>query len=187
MRIFKLSERIGKLEAAAERRFGRVFERHKGKLWMYVFFGVLGLYLYGMFVNSIKIGMENTFSTAGTSAQPLLEWNPFLNLAALFSPIGLGVTFITVLLTMLVTKKGYRLLSGNKSIKDKRGFDILPDGTHGTSGFMSRKEMPAVIDLGKPEDISGTIFGKLKEAPDDDDRYADYITLKPGSGLNDHI
>ena len=192
MFIFKLSEKIGKVESLVERRLGKLLVRHKGKLWKYVFLGVIGLYFYSMFVNSVKMGIGTTFAAsadiaADTVPQNLLEWNPFKNLAALFSPVGFGVTFITVLMAMLVNKKGYHILSGYKFTKDKRGFDILPDGTHGTSGFMTRKEMPAILDLGKPEDISGTILGKLKEHPDDDNKYADYITPKRGNGLNDHI
>ena len=34
-----------------------------------------------------------------------------------------------------ITKKGYIWFSGYKYTHDPRGFDILPDGTHGTSGF----------------------------------------------------
>jgi len=190
--IFKLSEKIAKVESAAEQRFGRLLERHRSKIWKYVFIGVVVLYLYGMLVSSIKIGIESTFSVSGINTadgttRSLLEWNPFKNLAALFSPVGFGVTFIAVLMTTLVNRKGIHLLSGYKSIKDKRGFDILPDGTHGTSGFMTRKEMPAVLDLGKVEDIDSTILGKIKEHPDDADRFAEYVALKRNIGLNDHI
>ena len=187
--IFKLSDKIAKVEVAAEQRFGRLLERHRSKIWKYVFIGVAALYLYGMLVSSIKTGIESTFavSSATGATQSLLEWNPFKNLAALFSPVGFGVTFITVLMTMLVNRKGIHLLSGYKAVRDKRGFDILPDGTHGTSGFMTRKEMPAVLDLGKVDDIDSTILGKIKEHPDDSDRFAEYVALKRDIGLNDHI
>ena len=45
------------------------------------------------------------------------------------------------LLVCLIAKKGYILVSGYKYIHDKRGFDILPDATHGSSGFLTKKEL----------------------------------------------
>jgi len=38
----------------------------------------------------------------------------------------------------LFTKKGYSLLSGYKTITDKKiGIEILPEGTHGTANWIS--------------------------------------------------
>ena len=138
-----------------------------------------------MFVNSIRLGIGSTFGEMQVDS--LFEWNPFKNIAALFTPVGLGVTFFCVLMALLISKKGYYLLSGYKITKDKRGFDIVPDGTHGTSGFMQKKDMEKVLNSGGVADFKGTILGKLKDSPDDPDEYAEYISPKPNNGLNDHV
>lgn len=63
--------------------------------------GGLGLYFYAMLVNSVKRGRESTFSITDNSVKPLFEWNPFINFLALFSPTGIGVTFILVLMMLI--------------------------------------------------------------------------------------
>ncbi len=167
---------------------GRYVSRSKGKLWKYGALGGVGFYFYSMFVNSIRLGISSTFAMPGSKpVNTLFEWNPFKNLAALFTPTGLGVTFVVILMTVLVNKKGYHILSGYKFDKDKRGFDVLPDGTHGTSGFMRRKDMDTILECGTVSELDGTILGKLKDNPNDSDRYADYVTPKPMNGLNEHI
>ena len=113
-------------------------------------------------------------------------FNPFKNLIAPFTPFGLGVTAVVVLLICLITKKGYSWLSGYKFVKDKRGFDILPDGTHGTSALWDRRERARILETGPVEQLTGTVLGKYKDDPDDDDKYAEYVTLKKGSGLTEH-
>ena len=60
----------------------------------------------------------------------------------------------------LIAKKGYIWFSGYKYIHDKRGFDILPDGTHGTSGFMSRKEQARIVLTGSIKELDRTLLGK---------------------------
>ena len=75
----------------------------------------------------------------------------------------------------LITKKGYNWFSGYKFKRDPRGFDILPDATHGTSGWMDRKEMEQVVDLGSTSEMQGILLGKLKDDPDDDDKYSEYV------------
>jgi len=150
-------------------------------------FGIAALYVYSVFVNSVSLGIRSTFSLTEQRPEKLFEWNPFISFRALFTPTGFGVTFVVVMLVMLINRKGYHILSGYKVSKDKRGFDVLPDGTHGTSGFMKRSEMRSILDLGSVKELSGTVLGKLKDHPDDDDRYAEYITPKIDNGLNEHI
>ena len=68
-------------------------------------------------------------------AEEMFTWDPALNIRAVFTPYGLGITLGAVVLYCLFTKKGFGLLSGRKSVLDKeRGLEILPEGTHGTSG-----------------------------------------------------
>ena len=182
----RLSKVIEKLEDRISGKLGRWYERHKAKLPLYVPLGLFAWYLYGMFVNSLRLGKESVFHTTGAVVESIWVFNPFKNFIAPLTPFGLGVTAIIALLTCLITKKGYTRLSGYKFIRDKRGFDILPDGTHGTSGFMGRKERDGIVEVGAVEQLTGTVLGKYKDDPDDSDKYADYVTLKKGSGLTEH-
>ncbi len=181
-----LSTLIEKLEDRADRKLGKWFSRNKQKLPIYIPLALLGWYIYGMFLNSLRLGIASTFNTTGEVVESIWVWNPFKNWLAVFTPFGLGATAVIILLICLITKKGYTKFSGYKFTRDKRGFDILPDGTHGTSGFMDKKDRAAIVDTGPVDKLEGTILGKLKDDPDDDDKYADYVTLKKGSGLTEH-
>ena len=96
-----------------------------------------------------------------------------------------GCDLFLLAMLVLLDKRGkpYQFLSGYRFDKDRRGFDILPDGTHGTSGFMARREMGQVLEYGKIGQLSSTILGKSE------DRYGDteYISPKKDNGLNEHI
>ncbi len=169
---------------------GRVIgllSRVKGRWLIFLPLGAIAIYIYSVFVNAVKAGIGSTFSLSGTEQAKLLEWNPFKSLPALVTPVGFGVTFVSALMVLLANKKGYNLLSGYKAYKDKRGFEVLPDGTHGTSGFMRRAEMKGVLEVGAVRELTGTVLGKMKRHPDDDDRLAEYVTPKAFNGLNEHI
>ncbi|CUP97003.1 Conjugal transfer protein traG [uncultured Flavonifractor sp.] len=189
--MFRLSEKLAHLEDRILSRWGkkieRFFDRCKGKWKLYIPLVLCGWYFYGMFINSVHLGIQSTFNTTGEPVGSIWVVNPFRNLLAVFTPTGLGVTAACVILFCLITKKGYLWFSGYKFIRDKRGFDILPDGTHGTSGFMSRKEQEKILLTAPISELSGTLLGKLKDDPDDDDKYAEYVTLRPNSGLTEHI
>ena len=184
--MFKLSTYIAKLEDRWGKKLGRLWEKHKGKWKLYLPLGLSGWYFYGMLINSIRLGTRATFNQTGEAVDSIWVVNPFRNLLAVFSPTGLAVTLVGALLVCLIAKKGYIWFSGYKYIHDKRGFDILPDGTHGTSGFMSRKEQARIVLTGSIKELDRTLLGKQKDAPDDDDKYAEYVTLRPGSGLTEH-
>lgn len=170
-------------------RISRLIEKVKCKcgenLWKTGTLCGTGLYVYGLFINSIHNGIAATFGTDGDTP-PLIEWNPFRNFAALFTPTGFGVTFFLLAMLVLLNKRGkpYQFLSGYRFTQDKRGFDILPDGTHGTSGFMGRKEMGRILEYGKIDSLSGTILGKLE---DTSAGYTEYLSPKKDNGLNEHI
>ena len=72
----------------------------------------------------------------------------------LFTPFGLGATAVIALLVCLFTGTGYKWFSGCKATRDSRGFDILPDGTHGSSGFLTRKEMGEFLEVGGVSEAS---------------------------------
>ncbi len=184
--IEKLSHTVEKGESRVEKKAGRWYARHKGRLAFYIPLALIGWYVYGMFLNSLDLGIRSTFPKNGEVVEGIWVLNPFLNWLKPFTPFGLGVTAVCAVLICLITKKGYNRFSGYRAVQDKRGFDILPDGTHGTSGFMTKKERALILDTGSVEEVDGTVLGKLKADPDDDDKYAEYVTLKKNSGLTEH-
>jgi len=184
--VFKLSSFIAKLEARLEKRFGKLIERYKGKYKSYIPIALIVWYFYGMIINSIRLGINSTFNAIGEEIGSIWVANPIRNFIAVFTPTGLVTTAICFLLICLITKKGYFWFSGYKYTRDKRGFDILPDATHGSSGFMNKKEMQPILNLDSIENTTGTILGKLKDNPDDDNKYAEYLSIKKGGGLSDH-
>ena len=146
----------------------------------------MGWYFYGMFINSIRLGIASTFHRADAGVQSIWVANPFKNLIAVFTPTGLAVTFFIVLMTCLVTKKGFLWFSGYKYKRDPRGFDILPDGTHGTSGFLTEKEMRGFLEMGPVAKVKGMMLGKYKQHEDDPPKYDQYVAheMKPGENNN---
>ena len=135
------------------------------------------LYGYGMFLNAFATGMDNFKFNRDTSP---LVLNPFRNIAIIFSSYGIGVTFFLIIIYCLITKKGYSWLTGVKISRDERGFNVVDEGTHGTSGWMDESEIPRVLDRGTVHDVKNPILGKLKDS-------TDYLALKDGNGFNRHI
>ena len=135
------------------------------------------LYFYGIAVRSISVGIGRVWEE---NAEPLFTWSPFENIGAVFTPRGLMVTALIVILYCLFNRKGYSLLSGYKTVRDKeRGIEILPEGTHGTSGWMSRKEMSDVLRLGDIGRMSETLFGKLENG--------EYVGMQDLPGMSKNI
>lgn len=189
--MFRLSEKLVRLEDRISGRWGKkldkFFDRHKGKWKFYLPVALCVWYFYGMLINSIHLGIQSTFNATGEPVGSIWVANPLRNLLAVFTPTGLAVTGVSFLLFCLITKKGYIWFSGYKFTRDKRGFDIVAEGTHGTSGFMSKKEQQKILLTGSIDELSGTLLGKLKDTPDEDDKYAEYVTLRPDCGLTEHI
>lgn len=189
--MFRLSEKLARLEDRISGRWGKkldkFFDRHKGKWKFYLPVALCVWYFYGMLINSIHLGIQSTFNATGEPVGSIWVANPLRNPLAVFTPTGLAVTGVSFLLFCLITKKGYIWFSGYKFTRDKRGFDIVAEGTHGTSGFMSKKEQQKILLTGSIDELSGTLLGKLKDTPDEDDKYAEYVTLRPDCGLTEHI
>lgn len=182
----KLSALIARLEDKLEPKVGRFFRKYKGRLKYYIPLGLCGWYFYGMLINSIRLGTKATFNDTGAAIGSIWVANPFQNLLAVFTPTGLMTTAVCLLLFCLITKKGYVWFSGYKFTRDPRGFDIVAEGTHGTSGFMTAKEQKKILLTAPIAALDGTILGKRKAAADEDDKYALYAALRPGSGLTEH-
>ena len=182
----RLSKLIEKIEDRLANKWGCWYERNKARLPLYAVLGGIGWYLYGMFLNSLKLGKESVFNTTGEVIESIWVFNPFKNLFAVFTPFGLGVSAFIALMVCLITKKGYSWFSGYKFTRDARGFDILPDGTHGTSGFATKKELAEHLELGSAEEVTGMLLGRIKARPDDPEKYATYVAhrMKPGENNN---
>ena len=171
--MFRLSEKIKKLEDKIE----NFLTENKSKLPTYIGIGLLVLYCYGMAVRCIDVGVMNFRNAADE------EWftlNPFKNIGAVFTPYGLMITVFVILIYCLFSKKGYQLLSGYKTVRDKeRGIEILPEGTHGTSGWMNKNELSEVLNKDQIDSLDETLFGKLESG--------EYVSLKDIRGMNKNI
>lgn len=110
-----------------------------------------------------------------------------INRLAVFTPHGLGVSTVIALLICLITKKGYIWFSGYKYTRDPRGFDILPDAAHGSSGFLTKKEMGEFLELGEAATVQGMMLGKYKAHGDDPDKYAVYAAHRMIPGDNNNL
>ena len=178
----RLSDEIAKLENRWMKKAKRWRSRHPGSWKLYALLGIMAWYFYGMFINSVRFGIRQTFD-AGSRIADIWTANPFLNLIAPFTPTGIFVTVAIATAYCLLTRKGFQWLSGYHPVKDKRGFDILPDGTHGSSRFMKLREMEQILDVGRLDDLKGTVYGKHKDDPLDDDTFADYVASIEKTGL----
>ena len=177
-----LSEQIAKLEQRLNKRLERWKAKHSADWRLYAVLGGMGWYFYGMIVNSVRLGIRQSFDVESDIAS-IWVVNPFRNLIAPFTITGLGLTAALLVLACLLTRRGFNWLSGYHPVHDKRGFDILPDGTHGTSRFMKPEEMKAVLETGRLDDLTGTIYGKHRDDPLDDNRFSLYIASSSKSGL----
>lgn len=185
--IEKLSHAIEKSERRLENKAGRWYARHKGRLAFYIPLALAGWYVYGLLLNSLRLGISSTFHQTGEVVETIWIWNPFKNWLAVFTPFGLGVTAVSALLICLITKKGYIWFSGYKYTRDPRGFDILPDATHGSSGFLTPKEMGAFLEMGAVAEVKGMMLGKNKDRPGDDDKYSSYVAHRMVPGDNNNL
>lgn len=88
----RLSKLIEKIEDRLANKWGCWYERNKARVPLYAVLGGIGWYLYGMFLNSLKLGKESVFNTTGEVIESIWVFNPFKNLFAVFTPFGLGVS-----------------------------------------------------------------------------------------------
>ena len=185
--MLRLSKLVAKLENLVEKKCGPWYERHKAKFPLYIPMGLVAWYFYGMLLNSLKLGRQATFHLPGQEVPNIWVVNPFKNWFVVFTPFGLGVTAVVVLLVCLITKKGYIWFSGYKYTHDPRGFDILPDATHGSSGFLTKKEMGEFLELGEVTEVQGMMLGKHKAHENDLDKYAIYAAHRMIPGDNNNL
>ena len=182
----RLSKLLEKIEDLAANRWGSWYERNKARVPLYAVLGGLGWYFYGMLLNSLRLGKESVFHMTGEKVESIWVLNPFKNFFVVLTPFGLGTTAVIILLICLLTRKGYKWFSGYHFTRDPRGFDILPEGTHGTSGFATKRELGEHLELGGVGEVTGMLLGRIKRHPDDPDRYSSYVAhrMKPGENNN---
>lgn len=183
----RLSKLLEKLEDTVEARWGVWFQRHKKKLPLYIPVGLVCWYFYGMLLNSMRLGIDAVFHNTGQDMTAIWIFDPIRNWLAIFSGFGLKATAFFALMFCLVTKRGYLWFSGYKYTRDPRGFDILPDGTHGSSGFLTKREMEAFLEIGPIRSVSGMLLGKIKRLPEDPDKYAAYVAHRMVPGENNNL
>ena len=182
----RLSKLLEKIEDLAANRWGSWYERNKSRVPLYAVLGGLGWYFYGMLLNSLRLGKESVFHMTGEKVESIWVLNPFKNFFVVLTPFGLGTTAVIILLICLLTRKGYKWFSGYHFTRDPRGFDILPEGTHGTSGFATKRELGEHLELGGVGEVTGMLLGRIKRHPDDPGRYSSYVAhrMKPGENNN---
>lgn len=181
------SQSLAGLKSRLGNKCGSWFSRHRKKLPIYIPAGIVAWYSYGMFLNSLRLGIESTFHSVDQEIRSIWVFDPIQNWFSVFTPFGLSATAIIFLLICLITKKGYIWFSGYKYVKDSRGFNILPDGTHGTSGFLTEKEMREFLAVGSVNDVNDMLVGKYKRHPDDSDKYALYVAHRMKAGDNNSL
>ena len=81
----RLSKLIEKIEDRLANKWGCWYERNKARVPLYAVLGGIGWYLYGMFLNSLKLGKESVFNTTGEVIESIWVFNPFKNLFAVYA------------------------------------------------------------------------------------------------------
>lgn len=160
-------------------KIGRLINKIRDKFWVYLFGTLIGLYIYGIVIYSFRAAFTNFIN--GT-AESVFTLNPIKCLGAVFTPQGFGVIFFLFIMYALISGKWIHLITGVKITKDKRNFFVSSEGTHGTSGWMTKKEQEKILESGSADNLTCPILCK-----NDEDAYADYLGLRNDSGLNKHV
>ena len=167
-------------------RFPRILgicRKIKEHFWFY-FFGALAFtYLYGIVIRSFRTALSNFLN--GTD-ENIFTLNPVKCLAAVFTPQGVGVIFFLFIMYALISGKWLHLITGVKITKDERNFFVSNEGSHGTSGWMTKKERVKILESGTADELPCTILCKTKDSGFSDE-FAEYLGLRSDSGLNKHI
>ena len=167
-------------------RFPRILgicRKIKEHFWFY-FFGVLAFtYLYGIVIRSFITALSNFLT--GTD-ENIFTLNPVKCLAAVFTPQGVGIIFFLFIMYALISGKWLHLITGVKITKDERNFFVSNEGSHGTSGWMTKKERVKILESGTADELPCTILCKTKDSGFSDE-FAEYLGLRSDSGLNKHI
>ena len=172
--------RLSKLMEKLEQKIEALYTKHRNELPKLIFLLFLILYFYGIFVRFIVIGIESTF--VGTD-EPIYTLNPIRNILSALSPKGIGLAVLISLLAFIFSKQGRQLLSGYKTVFDKeRKIEILPEGTHGTSGWMEKEDIRRRLEIGAISELQTPVMGKLSETDADS-----YVGIPDTHGMSRNI
>ena len=161
----------------------KIYLKVKEHFRFYLVCVLTGVYFYGLCINSMINAMYNF--TNGTDYKTV-SLNPIKCYTAVLTPQGLGVLFFICIMYILIAGKWVGYITGVKITKDERNFNISNEGTHGTSGWMTKKEQQKVFQTGTADGLPCPILCKLKDNVFEDDKFADYIGLRIDVGLNSH-
>ena len=169
--------RLSSLVEKAENKISELWQKYKAAAPKIIGIFLIILYAYGLVVRSIMSAYENVWNNEN---KPLITFDPIANISAVFTPTGIGILFFVVVMYCLLTKKGMSFITGYKTVKDKaRGIEILPEGTHGTSGWMNKKEIEEVLETGNLDTLDKTLFGKLQNGS--------YVAMKDLQGMSRNV
>ena len=169
--------RLSKIIEILENKAIAFYKKNKDSISRYILILFIVLYAAGFLVHSVTTGLHNFQSGENVK---LFTLDPIKNITSLFTPAGIGIIIFSAFMFCLFTGKGKEILSGYKTVKDKkRGIEILPEGTHGTSGFMDKKELPEFLVSGSIEKVDETLFGKLENG--------DYVAMKDMPGMSKNV
>ena len=157
----------------------KIYLKVKEHFWYYLVCVLIGIYLYGIAINSMINAMSN-FQYGLDN--PTVSLNPIKCFSAVFTPQGLGVVFFIGIMYFLITGKGLHWITGVKITKDERNFFVSNEGTHGTSGWMDKKEQAKVLLKNTADELPCPVLGKLNNSS-----LNDYIGLRSDCGLNKHM
>ena len=146
---------------------------------IYSVMALTGLYLYGMVVASFRGALYNFMTNTDGK---MFTLNPIKCIGAVFTPQGLGIAFFILIMYLLIKQNWLQYITGVKIKKDERNFYTVNEGTHGTSGWMDRKDMKKTFLIGTADSVEGAILGKLARRG-----FYEYLGLNADNGLNKHI
>ncbi len=138
------------------------------------------LYLGGLF-GQLLAGYEKWMREDGISGgmtMPKIQISPFFCVQNAFTDDGIKGTIGIVAAAAGITL--YIVLNNRfgQGQHDERNFTYSKQGTYGTAGWMSRKEMQEVLTLSTPEQTTGTILGCIGSS---------VVSLPLKSKLNKHV
>ena len=169
--------RLSSLVEMVENKLIELWKKYKPILPKVLGIVLIILYAYGFIVRSVISAFDNVWNQAD---KPLFTLDPIANISAVFTPTGIGILFFVAIMYCLLTRKGMSLITGYKTVKDKeRGIEILPEGTHGTSGWMNKKEIGEVLETGGLDTLDKTLFGKLENG--------NYVAMKDMLGMSRNV
>lgn len=113
MRLSKLIEKI-------ENKAIDFYRKNKDSIPRYILILFIILYAAGFVVHSVTTGLNNFYSG---ESERLFTVDPIKNILSLFTPAGMGIIIFAVFMYCLFTGKGKDIISGYKTVKDKKAGD----------------------------------------------------------------